>query len=87
MIVWSFELGEFDIRYIPGTAIEGQALADFVTEFNFANHVSDQIDHPNQLEETGWSLFVDGSLQGGKSNSFGGIHKLPSGSIRIRNNQ
>ncbi|XP_028125251.1 uncharacterized protein LOC114322185 [Camellia sinensis] len=30
---WAVELGEFDIRYQPGTAIKAQVLADFVVEF------------------------------------------------------
>lgn len=29
---WSLELGNFDIRYEPRTAIKGQALADFIAE-------------------------------------------------------
>ena len=31
---WAVELGEFDIRYQPRTAIKAQVLADFVAEFS-----------------------------------------------------
>ncbi|XP_074373822.1 uncharacterized protein LOC141714189 [Apium graveolens] len=32
LIKWAIELGEFDIKYKPRTAIKAQALADFVVE-------------------------------------------------------
>lgn len=34
MVQWAVELGQLDIRYKPRTSIKGQALADFVQEFN-----------------------------------------------------
>ena len=33
---WAVELGEFNIKYIPRTAVKAQALADFVVEFTGA---------------------------------------------------
>ena len=30
---WAIELSEFDIEFVPRTAIKGQAVADFVAEF------------------------------------------------------
>ena len=33
IVKWAIELGEFDIEYVPRTAIKAQALADFVAEF------------------------------------------------------
>ena len=30
---WAIELSEFDIQYRPRTAIKGQVIADFITEF------------------------------------------------------
>ena len=36
LMKWAIELSEFDIRYKPKTAIKGQILADFVTEFTSA---------------------------------------------------
>ena len=36
LMKWAIELSEFDIRYKTKTAIKGQVLADFVTEFTLA---------------------------------------------------
>ena len=33
MALWAIELSEFNIQYRPRTAIKGQAVADFITEF------------------------------------------------------
>ncbi|XP_074327402.1 uncharacterized protein LOC141665320 [Apium graveolens] len=35
MLKWAIELGQFDLEYCPYTAIKGQALADFILEFDF----------------------------------------------------
>ena len=35
MIQWAIELSQFDIEYLPRTAIKAQALADFIAEFTF----------------------------------------------------
>ena len=35
MVQWAIELSQFDIEYLPRTAIKAQALADFITEFTF----------------------------------------------------
>ena len=37
LVKWAIELGEFDIKYKPRTAIKAQALADFVVECTIAN--------------------------------------------------
>ena len=37
LIKWAIELGEFDIKYKPRTAIKAQALADFVVECTIDN--------------------------------------------------
>ena len=34
LVKWAIELSEFDITYLPRTAINSQALADFVAEFS-----------------------------------------------------
>ncbi|XP_074372209.1 uncharacterized protein LOC141712961 [Apium graveolens] len=34
MLKWAIELGQFDLEYCPRTAIKGQALADFILEFD-----------------------------------------------------
>ncbi|XP_074377972.1 uncharacterized protein LOC141719488 [Apium graveolens] len=35
MLKWAVELRQFDLEYCPHTAIKGQALADFILDFNF----------------------------------------------------
>ncbi|KAL8116196.1 hypothetical protein AgCh_022623 [Apium graveolens] len=37
LIKWAIELGEFDLKYKPRTAIKAQALADFVVECTIPN--------------------------------------------------
>ena len=41
LMKWAIELSEFDIRYMPKTAIKGQVLADFVMEFTSAEPAKD----------------------------------------------
>ena len=59
MILWAVELGEFNIKYRPRTAIKAQALADFVAEFTSREE--------NKINEAFWMAKVDGS-----SNKEGG---------------
>ena len=35
MIQWAIEFSQFDIEYLPRTAIKAQALTDFIAEFTF----------------------------------------------------
>ena len=51
------ELGEFDIRFIPCTAIKSQALADFVAEWT----EPDSTEGEDVLTAEIWTLFFDGS--------------------------
>ncbi|XP_074342686.1 uncharacterized protein LOC141680328 [Apium graveolens] len=37
VVIWSIELGEFDLEYVPRTEIKAQALADFVVECTFSD--------------------------------------------------
>nr|XP_009392748.1 PREDICTED: uncharacterized protein LOC103978625 [Musa acuminata subsp. malaccensis] len=55
LVKWSVELGEFDIRYVPRTAIKAQSVADFIAEL-----VEDGNGSPEQSEGA-WDLHVDGS--------------------------
>ena len=70
---WVIELGEFDIKFVPRTAIKGQAIVDFVVEFTYLTkalgmatdtsstsegHKRD--DEPSDLRNM-WSLRIDGS--------------------------
>ncbi|XP_074355754.1 uncharacterized protein LOC141695406 [Apium graveolens] len=66
------ELGEFDIRYKPRTAIKAQALADFVVECTIDNQeVRGQVDEKDTTQGEGgekkienkvfWILYFDGA--------------------------
>ena len=33
LALWAIELSEFDIQYLPRTAIKGQVVTDFIVEF------------------------------------------------------
>ena len=37
MALWVVELSEFDIQYRPRTAVKGQVVADFITEFTLGD--------------------------------------------------
>ncbi|KAK3034435.1 hypothetical protein RJ639_034672 [Escallonia herrerae] len=64
LVNWSVELGEFDIKYQPRTAIKAQALSDFVVECTIPKD-------PQQLilseDSDPWLLYVDGSSKVGNS--------------------
>ncbi|KAK3031167.1 hypothetical protein RJ639_035190 [Escallonia herrerae] len=64
LVNWSVELGEFDIKYQPRTAIKAQALSDFVVECTIP-------EDPQQLILSEvldpWLLYVDGSSKVGNS--------------------
>ncbi|XP_074356720.1 uncharacterized protein LOC141696485 [Apium graveolens] len=73
MFKWAVELGQFDLDYMPRTTIKGQALADFLLEFDYA--VDDKallVMHPPRTEESleefphpWWILHVDGAANNG----------------------
>ncbi|KAK3001975.1 hypothetical protein RJ639_022284 [Escallonia herrerae] len=64
LVNWSVELGEFDIKYQPRTAIKAQALSDFVVECTIPEDPQQLI-----LSEVSdpWLLYVDGSSKAGNS--------------------
>ena len=76
---WAIELGEFDIEYIPHTAVKAQALANFVAEFTGAPESTPESsekavdapveDGPAACDPSSqrWKLFVDGSSNSGGS--------------------
>ncbi|XP_074378474.1 uncharacterized protein LOC141720015 [Apium graveolens] len=63
MLKWVVELGQFDLEYMPHAAIKGQALGDFLLEFDFevddkalvalhpphADEVLDEFPHPSLI--------------------------------------
>ncbi|XP_074346871.1 uncharacterized protein LOC141685681 [Apium graveolens] len=75
MLKWAVELGQFDLEYIPRTAIKGQSLADFLLEFD--STVDDKalvmLQPPcneESLEEfphPWWILHVDGAVNNGEA--------------------
>ncbi|XP_074374202.1 uncharacterized protein LOC141714587 [Apium graveolens] len=66
VVAWSIELGEFDVEYVPRTAIKAQALVDFVVEYAFLGP-KDLSPEEQLIRIPGkWKLFVDGSVIGKK---------------------
>ncbi|KAK3003977.1 hypothetical protein RJ639_019244 [Escallonia herrerae] len=67
LVNWSVELGEFDIKYQPRTAIKAQALSDFVVECTIP-------EDPRQLilseVSDPWLLYVDDGVLYKKSFSL-----------------
>ena len=61
---WAIELSEFDIRYKPKTAVKGQVLVDFVTEFTSAELVGNTQTMPDLPF---WKLSVDGAANAQRS--------------------
>ncbi|XP_074363564.1 uncharacterized protein LOC141704145 [Apium graveolens] len=65
LVNWAIELSQFNIRFVPHTAIKAQALAKFVMECTFPerNLPSPQEITPEgtNLETDPWKLYVDGS--------------------------
>ncbi|XP_074346847.1 uncharacterized protein LOC141685654 [Apium graveolens] len=74
MLKWAVELGEFDLEYCPRMIIKGQALADFILEFNsevddkaiVLAEPSSQGNSPGgkreELPHPWWILHVDGAV-------------------------
>ena len=60
LLKWAVELRQFDIHFRPRTAINGEALADFVAEFTYmAEGVIEEV--RENVEQQWWKLYVDGS--------------------------
>lgn len=55
LVKWSVELGEFDIEYRPRIAINGQAVADFVTE------LTTSASQEKTAKPKPWEIYVNGS--------------------------
>ena len=53
MVQWAIELSQFDIEYLPRTAIKAQALTDFIAEFTFPDE-----DNPTNEAER-WMIQTD----------------------------
>ena len=53
--LWAIELSEFDVQYRPRTAVKGQIVADFITEYTQSK---DKGAEGHRL----WNIHTDGSL-------------------------
>ncbi|XP_024162229.1 uncharacterized protein LOC112169436 [Rosa chinensis] len=74
LIKWAIELGEFDIKYQPRTAIKGQAAADFISESIPSNNPNQESPEPLAAyppPPSTWRLYVDGASN--KKTSGAGI--------------
>ena len=74
MIQWAIELSQFDIEYLPRTAIKAQALADFIAEFTFPDE-SSPADGAKR-----WTIQTDGSSTQ-KRGGVGVVITTPDGEI------
>ncbi|GKE92237.1 reverse transcriptase domain-containing protein [Tanacetum coccineum] len=57
---WSFELGEYDIQYMPRTSVKGQILADIIVERPEDDSLATTMKVKEELPDP-WTLFSDGS--------------------------
>ena len=53
LVLWAIELGKFNVKCRPQTAIKAQALANFIAEFTLGVE--------NNEDEAWWKIKVDGS--------------------------
>ncbi|XP_074347173.1 uncharacterized protein LOC141686005 [Apium graveolens] len=75
ILKWVLDLGQFDLEYMPRTAIKGQALANFLLEFDFAvDYKALVVLHPPHTEKfleefphPWWTLHVDGAVNNGEA--------------------
>ncbi|KAK0580936.1 hypothetical protein LWI29_007867 [Acer saccharum] len=58
---WAIELSEFDVEYLPRTAIKAQAVADFVAEFTEPSIEVARMMVEQNKKVFKWQLYVDGS--------------------------
>nr|AAT77312.1 putative polyprotein [Oryza sativa Japonica Group]AAT77333.1 putative polyprotein [Oryza sativa Japonica Group] len=70
---WVVELSQFDIHFVPRTAIKSQVLADFMADWTMPNNKSD-----NQGDNETWTMAFDGALNS-QGAGAGFILTSPSG--------
>ncbi|KAK3005490.1 hypothetical protein RJ639_017357, partial [Escallonia herrerae] len=78
LVLWSVELGEFDIQYKPRPSIKGQALANFIVECTLP--IDEVKSHVAQPDVFAWMLYVNG-LSNTMGSGAGLILKGPDGLI------
>uniref|UniRef100_A0A2N9J2B4 Uncharacterized protein n=1 Tax=Fagus sylvatica TaxID=28930 RepID=A0A2N9J2B4_FAGSY len=81
---WGAQLGAYDVRYKPRTAIKGQVLADFIAEFAPNNDILIGGEHPKDterdLEKKDWVLYVDGAANS-RGSGLGIVLISPEGEL------
>jgi ribonuclease HI len=82
---WGAQLGAYNVRYKPRTAIKGQVLVDFIAEFAPENNdILTGEEHPKDaernLEKKGWALYVDGAANS-KGSGLGIVLISPGGEL------
>jgi ribonuclease HI len=81
---WGAQLGAYDVRYKPRTAIKGQVLADFIAEFAPDNDILIGREHPKDtkrdLEKKDWALYVDGAANS-RGSGLGIVLISPEGEL------
>jgi hypothetical protein len=70
---WVVELSQFDVHFVPRTAIKSQVLADFVADWTMPENRSD-----SQADSETWTMEFDGTLHS-QGAGAGFILTLPSG--------
>ena len=67
LLKWAIELSQFNIEFTPGTAIKGQALVNFITEFTTPTEKwPEEAPAIPTAKIPKWGLYVDGfSNEGG----------------------
>ncbi|XP_074323974.1 uncharacterized protein LOC141660892 [Apium graveolens] len=82
LVNWDVELSQFNLSFIPRTAIKAQALADFIIECNFPEKEPEPMNMDPETEQDAswgaWTLKVDGSSTSERSGA-GLILKSPEG--------
>ncbi|XP_074342530.1 uncharacterized protein LOC141680119 [Apium graveolens] len=82
LVNWVVELSQFNLSFIPRTAIKAQALADLIIECNFPEEEPEPINMDPEIEQNAcpgaWTLKVDGSSTS-KRSGVGLILKSPEG--------
>jgi hypothetical protein len=70
---WIVELSQFDVRFVPRTAIMSQVLADFVADWTIPDNRSN-----NQVDKETWTMAFDDALNS-QGAGAGFILTSPSG--------
>ncbi|XP_074378044.1 uncharacterized protein LOC141719566 [Apium graveolens] len=82
LVNWAMELSQFNLSFIPRTAIKAQALADFIIECNFPEEEPESMNMDQEPKKDiglgAWTLKVDGSSTSKRSGA-GLILKSPEG--------